>query len=129
VRLTNRYDANSPTSAFASFRSRVSKTGTVTGILQRQQRADRIKGAYVFINERGMSVASPSAGWPNGEPPCLSPYNARSIGTLHDGDATRQQVLLPKARCTFSLYSNRWLAIFWVRDFLRVQSFCASQSP
>ena len=45
--------ANSSNNAFASFRSRVSKTGTVTGILQRQQRADRIKGAYVFINERG----------------------------------------------------------------------------
>jgi hypothetical protein len=64
--------ANSSNNAFASFRSRVSKTGTVTGILQRQQRADRIKGAYVFINERGMSVASPSAGWPNGEPPSVA---------------------------------------------------------
>jgi integrase len=32
-------------------------------LLHRQQRADRIKGAYVFINERGQPFAASCAEW------------------------------------------------------------------
>ena len=55
-------------------------------LLQRQQRADRIKGAYVFINERGMSVASRS--WQVA--PSGLEYRCRSVPRSNIGAIVRQ---------------------------------------